>query len=321
MSAINSYDYFDLVFPGGHSDLLNYTLDEDGKDYPAYMFTSNFNTIQVGIISPIKQPSPDSLQNNTPSTLEITSEPTTIVSMSTAFNASSDFGDGTPDMTLISKDAVHFYVRRDRLLSASDSSFDHLLPSLPSGADQPSLLLEEDANTLNIVLHNIYNIPFRHYSPSLEVFLEAIKTLKKYGISLESRLAPGSPLYEELVGKIPFAPIEVYAIAAENSQFPLASEASAYLLSYPLVSISEEMATRIGPVYLLMLFTLQTQRLHVLQCLVTLPPREHEPTLMCGWTDFQCLKTAWSLACASFIFNATAGSYATFVPNSLLNEQ
>lgn len=236
--------------------------------------------------------------------------------MSTAFSASSDFDDGPPDMILVSTDTVHFYVRQTRLLAASKSFFDNLLPSPPNRPDQALLSLDEDANTLNIVLHIIYNIPFRHYSPSLDVLLKATKALKKYGIPLNLKLAPGTPLFEELVTKVPFAPIEVYAIAAENDIFPLATEASSYLLSFQFSSLSDEMSLRIGPIYLLMLFHLHTERLHVLQSLVTSPPREHRPTLLCGWTDYQCLKTAWSLACASFMFNASPGLVTHYFPDT-----
>ena len=130
MSSPNNFDdYFDLLFPGGLSNISDYALD-DGKEYPPSMLTSNSNVeTQVSLVYNLSSlPVIDSKQSNTPD-LGLGDESTTIISMSTAFNASSNFGDGTPDMTLVSQDLVHFYVRRARLTEASESHFNNLLPT------------------------------------------------------------------------------------------------------------------------------------------------------------------------------------------------
>ena len=314
MSSPNNFDdYFDLLFPGGLSNISDYALD-DGKEYPPSMLTSNSNVeTQVSLVYNLTSlPVLNSKQQTSTPDLGLGNESTTIISMSTAFNASSNFGDGPPDMTLVSQDLVHFYVRNARLTEASESHFNNLLPTGSLDTTLTPIHVKEDAVTLNIVLHIVYDIPFRHYSPSLDLLLEAAGALKKYGVPLQTKLAAGTPFFEELIGKVALAPIEVYALAAENDLFHLASDASSYLLSFPIAFLSDEMCYRIGPIYLLMLFNLQTGRLRVLQSLVTLPPPEHGPTLLCGWTDYQCLKTAWSLASASFIFNATPGTYIMF---------
>ncbi|CAL1714056.1 unnamed protein product [Somion occarium] len=251
-------------------------------------------------------------QGTTQRSASFTGTPTTenlneriMISTSATFATTSCHGNVDPEtIILASSDHVHFYVHIFRLLSASTNNFNQLLPTPHRGPEMRAIAVFEDAATLNVVLHAIYDISLRQFSPHLEVLLAAVDALKKYGIPLDQYLVRRTPLFEELVIKTPYRPIEVYIVAAENDLFDLASEASSFLLSYPLSSVTDDMWSRIGPLYLRRLFTLHVERLQVLQQLIVQPPPEHPPTLDCGWVDHKRLMNAWSLACASIIFDA-----------------
>lgn len=231
-----------------------------------------------------------------------------VISISTAFNSSFNHGDLPPDIILNSNDHVYFYVHRTRLYAASSNNFYGLLTEDANHPHLTTISLQEDSVVINILLHVIYSLSLRQYSPPLETLLEAIKVLKKYGIPLGPHTIRATPLFDELVIKMPFMPLEVYAIAAEHDLFDLAAEASSFLLSFPLSTLTDEMAGRIGPLYLRRFFSLHVERLRVLQQLLARPPPEHPATLDCGWTDHQRLKTAWSLACSGIVYDARAGS-------------
>ncbi|KAK7691893.1 hypothetical protein QCA50_005298 [Cerrena zonata] len=220
-------------------------------------------------------------------------------SMSTAFSAYMNFGDGEPDVVLMSRDAVHFFVRRNRLLNVSNNQFALLLSpyiDLSFQTAQQPIQLTEDAQTLNI---------------------QAIQTLEKYGIVLSTHLIPGTPLFDDIVLKTPYQPLEVYIVAAEHDLFQLAQIASGYLLSISLLSIPRMQLSRLNSDYLAMLYNLHIVRTLVLQRLISRPPDEHEATFQCGFSAYQAMKSAWSVATSSFILNANPDVSAALIRNTL----
>ncbi|KAK7692325.1 hypothetical protein QCA50_003950 [Cerrena zonata] len=252
-------------------------------------------------------------------TVEIPKEPTSIA-MSTAFSASLNVGDGESDLVLVSKDAVHFFIRRNRLLKASSNQFAFLLDLYLDLSFQTPLhpiYLTEDAQTLNIVLHVIYNLSFRLYSPPLEILLQAVQTLGKYGVALDPHVHPGTALYDDIVLKMPYEPLEVYIIAAEHDLFELAQAASGFLLSLSLLSIPRLTSARLNSDYLTMLYNMHLSRTIVLQRLVSRQPEAHEPTSHCGFSEYQALKAAWSVAASGFVLGAGADVSAALIRNTL----
>lgn len=210
-------------------------------------------------------------------------------------------------MTLISSDEIQFYVHRKQLLEASDAYWSDLLVT-PTGSLYPSSLrVAEDSPTLNVVLHVIYRLSLQAYSPDLLTILAAINALRVYGIPLKSNVSPGMPLYDELVVQVPFMPIEVYAIAAENDLFELACEASRHLLSFKISSLTDEIAFRLGPVYLCMLYNLLIERVYVLRRLVIQPPDQHAPTALCGSEGYRALQLEWSKLASAMILSGGPG--------------
>lgn len=236
-------------------------------------------------------------------------EPSTFA-ISTTFNLQMNFSadeETDSDVVLVSRDAVHFFVHRNRLLSASSSRFAFLLDPYVDQATSQTIQVTEDAQTLNVMLHVIYNISFHLYSPPLEILLQAIRTFEKYGLTLDMHILPGTPLFEDIVLKTPCQPLEVYLIAAEYDLFELARAASGYLLSTSLLFLPEAAILRLNVEYLSMLYNLHKLRTMVLQHLVSQPPDGHEPKFHCGFSECQAMRSAWSVTASMFVLQANPG--------------
>ena len=231
------------------------------------------------------------------------------MTLSTTFNISSDHGDGGWDIVLVSSENVQFHVRSSRLLQASTTSFNSLL--LPfhdyntlSGSLTPCILLPESFHVIEAVLHVVYDIPFQRRELALDELLQTVEALHKYGIPLNQHVGPGQHLFERIVLQVHQDPLEVYAISAEYDLFDLAREASEHLLALPLVFLSEEMTSRLGPAYLHMLYSLHLARVYLLQRILTITPAAHDPVAFCGEHEHQKLTLSWCDAACQFTSNA-----------------
>jgi len=214
---------------------------------------------------------------------------------------------------------VFFYVNSPILLSASQNSFNSLLPirtpPTPSplnpistlDTDQSILPIPEPSDVLNVVLHTIYNLSCAHYSPSLPTLSEALKALVTYGVPLNAYITPSTPLFTTLLSHAPASPLEIYALAAQHSLESVAVSASPHLLSYPLSSLPDELAAQMGPVYLKRLFFLHLGRSEALKRLLLPPPHPHAPTQECDFTEQKKLTRAWALASAYLAWDARPG--------------
>lgn len=296
--ATESQDFGDgvLYVEGNEAYEIRQTDEEETVPYVSYnsilyqTCRSKFHYFQIQI---------SQMQEN--------KESSSSMAMSTAFNA---YNDAQSDVVLISEDGVHFFVRRQRLLCASTSRFAFLLNPYQDArfpTSQEPIQLSENAETLNIVLHILYGISFRVYAPPLETLLLAIRTLSKYGIPLEAYVVPETPLFDDILLKMPFQPMEVYIVAAEYDLFELARAASTYLLSFPLLTMPRAISRRLNSDYISMLYNLHISRMRVLQRLIAVPPSQHNPTYACGYSEYQNMKSAWTLTAAQFIINAEPG--------------
>ncbi|KAK7692326.1 hypothetical protein QCA50_003951 [Cerrena zonata] len=230
---------------------------------------------------------------------------------SAAFSASCDYGEGRGDVVLISRDAVHFYVRRSRLLNASHTNFASLLllfisHDTTSEHVSPCITLTEDANILEIVLHVIYGTPYQQEGLDLGTLLEVIGTLHKYGIPLDTHVVLGQPLFEGIALQMHQDALKVYIVAAQYDLFEMASIASSYLLNYPLVFLPKGTTSKLGPAYLHMLYSLQLARVYLLQRILTIAPEGHEPTVLCGRFEHEVVKSAWWHVTTDFASSAHA---------------
>lgn len=241
-------------------------------------------------------------------------------SISPSFDICSTYDGEIWNVILLSSDAVCFCVRHNRLLRASKNSFNSLLlPYLITDGfftiTPPYISVLENSAVLEVVLRVMYDLPIAECAPTLGALLEAVQALHKYGVPLHTYVIPGKPLFEDLVLKTPYKPLDVYAVAAENGLFELACHASQHLLSLPLVCLSDGMIQRLGNGYLHMLYNLHLARMHVLQRLLTKAPEVHEPTTLCSQSNYQMLVAAWSVAVCELSSNASPGQ-SPFAPRT-----
>lgn len=214
--------------------------------------------------------------------------------------------DEPPNIILISVNDVSFLVHQSQLLRASTSYWNGLLA--PEGQNYPySIRLDEDANTLDVVLHAIYRLPMDHLSPNITTLLTAIRSLKDYGVPLKPIIFPEAPLFNELVAKASCLPLEVYIVAAENDLFELAREVSTHLVTLQINTLTDENALRLGSSYLRMLYYLHVERTRVLKRLVVQTPKQHSRSIACGEREYRVLQLEWAKVSSKFILSQDPG--------------
>ncbi|KAF9496326.1 hypothetical protein BDN71DRAFT_762921 [Pleurotus eryngii] len=284
--------------------------------------------------------------------------PSTVVSLSTSFHPAADHCGGlAPDLVLLSADSVFFYVHSAVISSASSNNLCGLLTSTnlrsPQASDQGTttpdggielVMLPDQSQVLNIMLHFIYNISPAHHSPPFHVISQAVDRLNgAYGVEV-NRVIQGSileitsphpstvqaynqpnnsPLFTFLESHAPLYPIELYALAASIDCYPLAQTASLYLHGLDIcptddkesssgkLRLAPEMARKIGGLYLMRLAGVHKRRLEVLRTAVCIAPEGHLIDRpfgdQCSVEDQASLKRAWALAAAYIVCTAGPG--------------
>ena len=233
-----------------------------------------------------------------------------MISVSTTFFPGADLDALPTDLIILSSDSVFFYVHAHKIHAASTNGFNSLLPSKEQGQldDVGNILpLHDDSVVINILLHSIYNMSAAHYAPTPEAVITAVESLEKYGLSMQTYLAPASPLYMLFLGTAPQAPINFYATAGAYNLHHLAIPVSSFLLSYSLASLTDELAVKMGPLYVKRLFYLHVGRIEALKRLLLPPPQPHVPTGNCDFAEQKKLTRAWALASAYLVWDVRPG--------------
>ncbi|OSC98964.1 hypothetical protein PYCCODRAFT_1447108 [Trametes coccinea BRFM310] len=247
----------------------------------------------------------------------------TIVSVSTTFHPGANLLPVPPDLIFLSSDGVFFYVHTAQVLSMSTNRFGELLPPKPiknKTRDDlgPVVTLPEVATVLNIILHSVYDMSCAHYRPNLDTLITAVDAMATYGLPPKQYIAPSTSLYSLILSQAPMQPILVYALAATHDLYDLAVPVSSHLLSFPLYSLTDDLAARIGPVYVKRLFFLHLGRLDALKRLLLPPPRPHPPTDDCDFTEQKKLTRAWALASAYLAWDAQPDLSTSAMESALL---
>ena len=115
------------------------------------------------------------------------------------------------------------------------------------------------------------------------------------------------PLSTLFLGTAPQVPIEFYALAGAYDLNHLAIPISSFLLSYSLASLTDELAVKMGPLYLKRLFFLHLGRVEALKRLLLPPPQAHGPSANCDFTEQKKLTRAWALASAYLAWDVRPG--------------
>ncbi|KZT72032.1 hypothetical protein DAEQUDRAFT_706336 [Daedalea quercina L-15889] len=230
-----------------------------------------------------------------------------IAPVSTTFQPTAMMGITLPDIVLASTDNVLFYVHRTRLIAVSANGFNHLIPFyLPLKVDDraPSILVSERAEVLNIVLHTIYDISSTQFLPSFETVSEATNVLARYGVDLKLHAGPSQSLHSLISSFAPYRPIDTFALAASHNLEDVAVASSAHLLAYRLSTLTDELAERMGSIYLKRLVFLHLGRIEALKALLLTPPHRHQVVPDCNEEVQPALMRAWALASAHLLWDA-----------------
>ncbi|KAG8874068.1 hypothetical protein FRB98_008669 [Tulasnella sp. 332] len=223
------------------------------------------------------------------------------------------------DFVIQASDAVFFFCHTSMVLSKSNNSFNHLLPSSSdsllasgwtNGSDAPTpprdpsdaqydssvatmtppvlITIPELSAVVNIALHCIYSIDFGVYAPELRVLSHTLQFLRTYGLSSiispscsysELALSPSSQLHDALESFAPNYPLEVYTLAAQNQMHDLAVTTSQYTLTLNLSVISDQQCIDMGAFYLKRLVLLHVIREESLKQILVSPFEHHPLTL------------------------------------------
>ncbi|EIN09697.1 hypothetical protein PUNSTDRAFT_133472 [Punctularia strigosozonata HHB-11173 SS5] len=218
------------------------------------------------------------------------------IPVSTAFYPGAPFDAGPEDVVLVSRDLALFYAHSS-VLNNSSNHFDSLLPATNPDPSVPCVVyIPEDAQVLNALLHFIYDLCCAHYSPAFAHAERALEALPRYGFSVRSAVAPGRAAFDLFANA--YAPMDVYALAGAYNLMSLAVATSAHLHAFPLPSVDDALAERMGARYLRRLFFLHLGRTDALKRLLLAPPEQHPPSPVCSTGEQMKLTRAWALACA-----------------------
>ena len=158
----------------------------------------------------------------------------------------------------------------------------------------------------------LYGMSSASFSPPFEHLSNAVDSMPTYSITPCEHILPGTPLFLLLLSHAPLRPLDVYALAAHHDIHPLAVMTSSHLLSYPLQTITDNQADRMGAIYLKRLMALHIDRFNALKSVVLTPPHPHAPTRDCDFSAQKKLTRAWSLVSAHLAWDARPGSFFFF---------
>jgi hypothetical protein len=214
------------------------------------------------------------------------------------------------DLTLSSFDAILFYVHRQIIEDASPKSlrcFTGL--AMDQLREEDTYNVPESSIILNILLHAIYETSCADNRHTIEQFVEAVDKMPVYGLTPRSVICFKNPLYHLLLSHGALRPVTVYALAAHHNLEDLAKNVSSYLLSHSLNEIDDEMADRIGAIYLKRFFLLFESRPREIAEICIEPPSRHPPNDSCGYQGQKRVTREWSLCLVGIIRDLRPGEY------------
>ena len=239
------------------------------------------------------------------------------VAVSTAFHPTTHPDLPPPDTIFSSSDDVLFYVHSSTILDTCSSAFSDFLGSPLENAQFRNTVIpiSSTSHELNVILHMLYDTSSAPHSPNFETLSNAVEKMPHYSIPPEKYIVSGTPLYTLLLSHAPLRPLDLYALAAHHNIHPLAASTSSHLLSYPLQTITDGQAKRMGAIYLKKLMALHVDRYNALKSILLKPPHPHPPTRTCDFEEQKRLTRAWALVSAYLAWDARPGNFFFFSRN------
>ena len=204
-----------------------------------------------------------------------------------------------------------FHLHARRVLAPSTNGFAHKWPPQfrpVNSTNVPIVLVAEPSPLLNLVFHCVYDLPCTHFSSSAEDVSACVATIVKYGLPLSAYASQDGSLYNLVLSRAPTAGIQMYALAAQHNLEQLATAVSRFLLSFDLATLTDDLAGRMGAVYLKRLAFLHLGRSAALKRLLSPPLSYHTPDDSCGAREHDMLMNAWGLAITPLAWDARPGT-------------
>lgn len=214
------------------------------------------------------------------------------------------------DLILISADRVLFHLHANRILAPSTNGFAHKWPPQSYSVNSnrvPIILIPEPSPLVNLILHCVYDLQCTRFSSTAEDVSDCVTAIIKYGLPLAAYASQGKALYNLVLSKAPTTGIQMYTLAAQHGLEQLAIAISPFLLSFDLATLTDDLAARMGAVYLRRLVFLHLGRSAALKRLLSPPLNYHAPNDACGIREHDELMNAWSLAIAPLAWDARPG--------------
>ncbi|KAF7797131.1 hypothetical protein EIP86_008323 [Pleurotus ostreatoroseus] len=235
------------------------------------------------------------------------------ITVSTAFGPTWEHDGALPDIFILSSDAVYFSVHSQRVYLASANRFEGRIPeqrgprAITSNTGPIVVALPEPAVVVQIMLYAIYGTSYGNQQPGFDAIAQTVEAMKKYWIHLHAYLQKGAPLFALYLGQAPLRPLEAFTIAAENELEALAVDVSPYVMPINPEDIPDDLAIRMGPLYLKRLWGLRCTRRETMRNIAKTGPYPHAPSRRCSQADRLGLTRAWSLAGGQLIWDFRPG--------------
>ncbi|KAG7094988.1 hypothetical protein E1B28_005785 [Marasmius oreades] len=130
----------------------------------------------------------------------------------------------------------------------------------------------------------------------------AVDRLEVYGVHPSTEITTASALHSTILLHAHVDTMKVCLLAAKHDIFDLAVSSSSHLLSFSLNKITDDIATRMGPIYMTRLFSLHRGRLVSLKRLLSSSPHLHPPSPKCSLKMQNSVTKAWRLASAYLLW-------------------
>lgn len=196
---------------------------------------------------------------------------------------------------IVSSDGVCFYVHARSVLRFSANAFNGSLVTPVN-----TITVTESAAVINIVLNILCEQSCTKYKPAFDDVVATLEALVKYGASLPTLAVMPQPLFALLLFQAPRHAIDAYASAGQYNLEDVAVAIFAHLLAYSISQLTDDLASKMEPVYLKRI-GLHQERLLALKDIVLAPPAKHPATALCNASN---LTTAWAFAAAQLVWDA-----------------
>jgi hypothetical protein len=218
------------------------------------------------------------------------------------------------DTILRSSDSVLFYVHCKTILETSRLAFKDFLKTPLSDPKFRDVIIDipEHSSILNILMHTVYELSCAKHSPDFADLEKAVERMPFYGLPPKRHMLPDTPLFDILLSHAPIYPIRVYALAGQFDAYDLAAKSSSHLLSYNLSELTDELAIKMGAVYLRRLMALHITLVDSLKNIILQPPHPHPSTRTCDFTDQKKLSRAWALAASYLAWDSRPGKSSIY---------